>query len=1082
MFIIRNSRLQVAVLLLAASLAVLGQTFRGAITGSVTDATGAVISGANVKAVSAATGLAREVATTATGDFAIQDLPLGKYTLTVSHGGFQTVQVDNVEVEVGRVSTVPVKMSVAQQATEIEVTTAVVALETDSSALNAVIPNQAVQNVPLNGRDFTQLLKYAPGVNGAGSLNGGRIDQKNWQIDGADNNDIWHNSVSVNQGGVSGVAGTLLPIDAIDQFSLQSHGNAETGRNAGSVNMVIKSGTNDLHGTLYYFNRNDALAARTPFAPDGSATPKLKNNQFGGSVGGRVIRNKLFYFLTYERQKFIIGNQTGATEPSGAWVSLATGVLNRYSVPVNSATLNVLSFWPARGRTGPATSPNFFGTDVSDNYSDNGIGKIDYIINERHSVAFRYFVGTGQQTAPVSGSYSSPSPYHEYYQVAPSRMHNFSLVYNSVLSSRMVNQVLAGVNYFKQVFVDFDTSFNPVAAGLNTGVTNPTLLGAPDIYISGFDEIGPTPPLGRIDTTGHLTETFTYTTGPHQFRFGGEYRRSRGDVFYNRNGRGTFAFDGSQGPWAKDSAVPDNVKSLADYLAGFVQSSSLTVGDQQRNYYANDFNWFAQDTWKVSRSLTLNVGLRWDYFGPFYDPTNRISTFIPSQGGLVYTGHGIDTLYPRRYNNFAPRFGFAYSPGGKWVVRGDYGMFYDRPLLKAFGDNKPPNGGATGVLANPGSIAPVFSVTRANYTIVPNQLIFGDANVPPPPYGVFSVSQDFKNAYSQNYGLNVQYQLSSSTVFQVGYVGNLSHRLLIIRDINEPPPSPLGASATRSAQDKLRPYYSAFPQFSTINEIQSIGNANYHALQASLRTNTWHGLTSQFSYVYGHSIDDGSAIRSRNPTDSRNLRFDRGNSDFDVRHTFSDYVLYSLPAFAHGPKRVVQGWQLQTLMSFFTGLPFTAYSGRNVSGTFEGRDRVDLVGDPYNGGSQKIITTSSGDKYAQYINPAAFAQPAPGTFGNLARNALFGPGYADVDLAVVKDTPITERVRTQFRFEMFNLFNRANLPIPGSGGASMTSPPGTKLNSGSFGRIFDTVGDYIGAPGIGAGEPFNIQLALKIIF
>jgi len=824
----RVSSFAIAALLITGDLAVNGQTFRGAITGSVADATGAVIPNATVKATNNATNLSREASTTVAGDFAFQDLPPGPYTLNVSHSGFQTVRVENVAVEVGKVSTVPVTMSVAQQATAVEVTETIAALETDSAALNEVIPSRAVQDVPLNGRDFTQLVKLAPGVNGSGSVNGLRLDQTNWQIDGADNNDLWHNSVSVNQGGVSGVAGTLLPIDAIDQFSVQSHGAAESGRNPSSVNMVIKSGTNDLHGTLYYFNRNDALAATTPFAPVGSATPKLKNNQFGGSIGGPIIKDKLFYFLTYERQKFIIGNQTGATEPSTAWVNLATSVLNRYSVPLNSATVNVLSFWPARGRTGPATSPNFFSTDDSDNYSDNGIGKIDYQLNNKNSIAFRYFVGTGKQTAPVG------SPYLEYYQVAPSRMHNFSLVYNSVITPRLVNQVLAGVNYFKQVFVDFDTSFNPVAAGLNTGVTNPTLLGSPDMTISGFDEIGLTPPLGRIDTTGHLTETLSYIVGSHQLRFGGEYRRSRGDIFYNRNGRGTFTWDGSQGPWANDSTVPDNVKALADYLAGFVQSSSITIGDQQRDYWANDFNWFVQDTWKASRSLTINAGLRWDFFGPFYDQTNRISTFIPTLGGIVYTGHGIDTLYPRRYTNFAPRVGFAYSPTVKWAVRGDYGLYFDRPLLKAFADNRPPNGGATGVLANPGTIAPVFSVTRANYTIVPNQPIFGNAALPPPPYGLFSVSQDFKNAYTQDFGMNVQYQLSSSTVFQVGYVGNLGRRLLTILDINQPPPSPLGASAVRSSQDKLRPYYAAFPQFSTINEIQSIGNSEYNALVASI--------------------------------------------------------------------------------------------------------------------------------------------------------------------------------------------------------------------------------------------------------
>jgi hypothetical protein len=264
--------------------------------------------------------------------------------------------------------------------------------------------------------------------------------------------------------------------------------------------------------------------------------------------------------------------------------------------------------------------------------------------------------------------------------------------------------------------------------------------------------------------------------GAHQFRLGGEYRRSRRDIFYNRNARGTFSYDGSQGRWANNPRVGDNIKSLADYLAGFVQSSSITIGDQQRNYHANDFDIFGEDSWKLTRKLTLNVGVRWDYFGPFYDPTDRISTFIPSKGGIVYQGRGIDTLYPRRWGNVAPRFGFAYAPAAKWVFRGNYGIFYDRPLLKAFADNAPPNRGATGVLANPRTIAPVYSVTRSNYTIIPNQLIFGSSTILRPPYGVFSVSQAFKNAYSQVFGFNMQYQVSQSTVLQLRYVGNLGRR------------------------------------------------------------------------------------------------------------------------------------------------------------------------------------------------------------------------------------------------------------------------------------------------------------------
>jgi len=1059
----------------------MGQTFRGAISGTVSDPTGAVLSGAGIKATNEDTGLTREQTAGTNGDYAFQDLPLGKYTVAASQPGFQTVRVANVIVAVGAVTALPIKLEVARQATSVEVISAPVALETESTALNSVVSNTAIQNAPLNGRDFRQLINLAPGVNGAGSINGGRTDQTNWQIDGADNNDVWHNSAAVNQSGVGGVAGTLLPIDAIDQFSVQSSGNAETGRNgAASVNLAIKSGTNSIHGSLYYFNRNDALAAQSPFAPAGAAKGKIKNNQFGGSVGGPIVKNKLFYFFTYERQKLIIGNSSGAFEPSPAWVNLAGGVLSRYSVPVNPVSLNLLSFWPARGRTGPATNPNAFASDNSDNYSDNVIGKIDYNINEKNTLAFRYFVGTGKQTAPVGTPYS---PFAEYFQIAPSRMHNYSLVHNAVINPRMVNQLVAGVNYFKQVFIDADTSFNPIAAGLNTGVTNPTLIGSPDITVGSFDELGPTPPLGRIDTTGHLTDTLTYTAGAHQLRFGGEYRRARGDVFYQRNGRGTFLFDGSQGPWANDRTVDGNTRALADFLAGYVQSSSVTSGDRQRNYYENSVDWFAQDTWKVNQALTLNVGVRWDYFAPFIDPTNRISTFIPEKGGIVYTGQGIDTIYPRRFNNFAPRFGFAYSPvGRRWVIRGNYGIFYDQPVLKAFADSNPPNRGATGVLANPGSVAPVYTVSRGNYTIVPGQSIFGSVSAPPPPYGLFSVSQNFKNAYNQNFGVNMQYQLSKTTILQVGYSGSLGRRLLMMRDINQPPPSSLGTAANLTAQNRLRPYYAAFPQFATINQVESVGNSSYNALQASLRTNSWHGLTSQFSYTYGHSIDLGSAIRSRVPTNSYNYNFDRGNADFDVRHTFTDYVVYVLPAFSHGPRKLVQGWQVNSVMSFYSGLPFSAFSGLNVSGTFQGRDRVNLVGDPYAGAGTNIITNPDGTKYVQFLNVAAFAQPAAGTFGNLGRNTLRGPGYAEVDFAAVKNTAITERVSLQFRAEMFNLFNRVNLPIPGSGSPSSTTPPSTRLNTSSFGRITATTGVFNGAPGIGAGEPFNIQLGLKLIF
>ena len=1049
-----------AFLLILASTAGFSQTFRGSIAGSVVDATGAVVANATLQASNPQTGLKRETISTAAGEFSFLDLPPGAYDITASQAGFNKVKIDRVSVEVGKVTTLKVSLQIASQTQTVEVAAQAVTIDSETSTINQVIPNKAVQDMPLNGRDFTQLVKLAPGVNGAGSINGARTMQNNWQIDGADNNDAWHNAAAVNQGGVSGVAGTLLPIDAIDQFSVQTNANAEAGRNGGgSINMVIKSGTNGLHGTVYYFNRNDALAAATPFAPAGAPKPKIKNNQFGASVGGPIIKDRLFYFVTYERQKFIVGNGSSATEPSDAWVQQATAVVNKYGLTVNPVSTNLLSFWPARGRTGPAVTNNFFSTDNSNNYSDNGIAKLDYVINSKNNVAFRWFVGTGAQTAPVG------SPYVDYYQVAPSRMQNYSLVFNNVITPKFVSQTLLAANYFKQTFNDFNTGFNPVAAGLNTGVTNPGLTGSPDIAISGFDEIGLTPPLGRIDTTGHITETASYTSGKHQYRFGGEYRRAVLDVFYQRNARGTFSFDGTQGPWASDNSVSSNLKSLADFLSGRVSSSSLQVGQMQDVYYSNSLSWFVQDTFKMSSKLTLNYGVRWEYFGPFYDHDKRFSVFLPGKG-ITFVPDGISSIYPSRKNNFAPRFGFAYSPSTKWVLRGNYGIYYDAPSLNGFGDNRPPNAGATGIIYNPAGPSPIFSTTRSNYTIVSGQPIFGNPSLPPPPYGVFSVDQGFKNASVQNYSLNTQYQLGGGAVLEAGYIGSSSHHLLNTLDINMPATSTLGTAATRAAQNATRPYYSAFPNYATINQVTTGANGNYQGFVASLRTQGYRGLTAKFNYTLGHSQDDASAIRGTNPTNSRDLRFDFGDSSFDVRHTFTSYITYEVPVPSMGPKWLVRGWQFNSLLSFYSGLPYTVFSGKNVSGTFEGKDRVDLVGDPYAG-----VDHSLKNGYVQWLNPGAFAFPANGMFGNEKRGSIRGSGFADVDVSVFKTTSITERVKAQLRVEMFNVFNRTNLPVSNA-----------TLTSGSFGRIGDTIGDYNGATGIGAGEPFNMQLGLKIIF
>ncbi|MBL8217195.1 MAG: TonB-dependent receptor [Bryobacterales bacterium] len=709
------------------------QTFRGTIAGNVVDPSGASIAGAAVKSVSTGTGLTRETLTTTNGDFLIPDLPLGMYTVTVAQEGFQVLKYDNVEVAVSRVTNLAVKLTVAQQAQTVEVSAAAVSLETTSSTLASVVGPRMVQDLPMNGRDFRQMLKLNPGVSPASSsVNGMRTSGNNYQIDGADNNDAFHNTSAVNQGGVAGIAGTLLPVEAIDQFSVVTNASADFGRNGGSnVNLVIKSGTNSIHGSAYYFNRNEYFASFSPF--QNPATDKkrvMRNDQWGFSLGGPVVKNRLFYFTTFEGQKAIANLSLRATHPSTAWVNDARAVLARYGVPVNSVATNLLSFWPSRYNNLPATVNNFVAADQNDYDSYNGIIKLDFSLSNNHSLSARYFGGTGKQAALVADGV----PYREYFQVAPSRMHNVALNLTSSLSPRLVNQLLLGANYFLQVFNDADTSFNPIAAGLNTGVPQDgSLQGSPSLRITNFTGASATQPLGRIDTTGHITDNLSYTMGRHQLKFGGEYRRSHFDIFYDTNKRGSFTWDGTRGPWASDASVSAPLRSLSDFLAGYLTGNSgatIVRGQLQRDYRQNTFDWWIHDNVQLTPKFNFNFGVRWSYVGPLSDTRSSITAFRPG-AGFVNIGKNGEALWPKDWNNFAPRLGFAYNLASKTVLRGSYGLFFDVPPLNFIVANTGmPNGGSAGVHANPAGSDPVFTQTRNSVNIVPNELLF--PNVTPP--------------------------------------------------------------------------------------------------------------------------------------------------------------------------------------------------------------------------------------------------------------------------------------------------------------------------------------------------------------
>lgn len=384
------------------------QTFRGKITGIITDKSEAVLPGSQIKVTSSATGLTYTTAASTDGEFSFQDLPPGTYTVDVSAPHFQSARIEAVLVSAGAVYNLPVHMDIEQQSMQVEVSAAGLSLDTTTTTQTTIIPARTVQDIPLNGRDFTQLIALSPGFAGYpgganGSVDGARANQVNWQIEGSDNNDQWWNIMAVNQGGVQSIAGVVLPLDAVEEFSLQTQAGPETGRNpGGTINLIIRSGTNQLHGSAYYYNRNEALAAKTPFAPVDAGKNKLRNQQFVGSVGGPIFRNKTFFFLTYEEQKFTIGNQSRSTEPSIAYQAAARQLLQSYNVAENSVSDALLAnLWPANSLAGTAQPNNYFNPDAESGYSHNGLVKLDHSFNDKNRLSFRYFVGQGTQKAPI---------------------------------------------------------------------------------------------------------------------------------------------------------------------------------------------------------------------------------------------------------------------------------------------------------------------------------------------------------------------------------------------------------------------------------------------------------------------------------------------------------------------------------------------------------------------------------------------------------------------------------------------------------------------------------------------------------
>jgi hypothetical protein len=1120
------------------------QTFRGSINGTVTDPSGAVVPNAQVKAIEIDTGADHTTTTTSDGQFSFQDLPLGSYKVTVTASGFPTFTVDKVEVVAGTIYTLPIKLTMQGQATTVEVSAAALALDTTTQTQTMTIDENVVQNMPLNGRDFTQLISVEPGfggynVGGFGSLNGTRPNQINWQIDGVDNNDFWHNIPAVNQGGVSGIAGVVLPIDSVTEFSAQTSAGPEGGRNAGgTVNVVTKSGTNEIHGSAYYYNRNEAFADPSPFfcpstnpvcpSSSPSKAPPERNENYGFSASGPIIKNKTFIFANYEKQQFIFGLSGIATEPSTAWVNEGLALLSSYGVPESAASANAIGpngFWPQKIIGGlPATPNNFFSPSAETGYSYNGVARLDHQFSDKEHLYLRAYGGQGDQIAPLGGSPSlgtASSNLDYYFEVAPIHVFNYSAVLNSTFTPSLTNQLLFGANYFNQIFHDNNNSFDTQSMGL---FLSPDALahgdyidGAPNIVIAppssdgsgGFEQIGLTPPEGRSDLTWHITDIISYTRGKHQFRFGGEFRDAHLDEFYHRRGTGQFIFDGTAGPWAGSATCTNDplLCSLADFLAGDVSpcdsfhitngdicGSTIAVGDPERWVYVHAFNLYAQDSFQVTKKFNINYGVRYEYFGPMQSDKGDIANFIPGTGFVVTNGS--HPLFNPGKNHFAPRIGLAYQPTarGDLVVRAGFGVFYDQINLNPFLDFRPPIAAPQGIEGNPFGASPVSTYSTPFCGTLANGSYQWDAvqqAVCPAGYsnagaantagsifpGVQACADPNCLGPNDPKGLGVY---SVSPNFRTPYFFN--YNLQIEKSLGSAAVWQIGYVGSEGRKLNIVSNINqndAYPQFGNILQLNTIGTSNYNALQTVFRTRAWHGFTSQFAYTWSHSLDEVSEYRAAILDNYLDPKLDYGNSDYDTRNLFTVDFAYDVPrapwASSGWTKRIFNDWQVSSIWNFHSGQP-----------SDEERLGLNLIGNPYAGISRSFTRDIPG---IQWWNPAAFCDPGvgtcPGGIGDLARNKFTGPGFEDVDLSFIKNIPITERVKIQLRADFFNLFNRINFASGvGSVGSVCAPNPTTGIctTASGFGQVTDTIGDFNGAPAIGPGEARNIQLVGRIIF
>jgi hypothetical protein len=1110
-------------MLVVSAVSLLAQTSEGRILGSVADPSGAVVPHATVTITNTATRVARTLTTTAAGEYAAPNLEPGSYAVVVEAAGFQKAEHTAVTLEVAKDLRIDFQLVPGSVKEIMVVTGEAPMVDTTSDVLGGTFSNEAINELPLLGRDFQNLAVLQPGIQrtpGGGflstSANGNRPQDNNYIVDGLDDNDAYYGTTVINEEGVEGTPATHLPIDAIQEFNIQSGPEADYGWKPGAIiNIGIKSGTNALHGSSYYFNRNAALDARNWFNPAPAPESALNLHQFGASVGGPIVKNKLFIFGNYEGVRDKVGNPLAVTTP----ISVPTGdptssivdafaecTANGNCSPISQKLATYLPFNP-----GPSTTLNLDFNNT--NREDDGILKMDYHLSEKHMLTGMYFVGDSVQTEE-SSTVLNPL----FLSQSNTRAQVIGGGWIWTPTSRLTNQFHIGYNRLSQEVVVADHNLDPASVGINTGVTNPTDFGIPEIRISGFTShtiggSGNWPLYTTPNQTLQFVDNATYVIGKHNLRFGGEYRVGSTDNLRDTYGAGYVRFS-SDGP-----ASP-----LENFTTGDAAQAYVAAGNSHRVVSQKSFGAYLQDDWRASQRLTITAGLRYDLSLPITDQHDLLANFDPVRG-LVQVGKQISSPYNTDYNNFAPRLAFAYDVGGKGrtVIRAGGGIIYEIPHISVYiGQNSTeaqglaliPTGlqliGPNGTVPSPGNInATTVSLTDSQATAnwQAGGPIFGNlspgsvscaydpANGVDNPCPIFGVNRNIATPYVINWNFNLEQALWHDASMTIAYVANKGVKLYSIRDINQNN----YFNDTQGDEQSGRPYVNQFPYLSFIDMLGNGDNSMYHGLQVTLRQQTHRGLYFVAGYTWAHSIDDSSGNREFEIQDSNNPAAERGNSDTDIRHRFTLAMTYELPS-KSGYAQFLKGWRVNSIFTAQTGSPVLFYdSSDDISGTGEYNDRWNLYGNASNihwspthpipffpDGTTNAACSAVADPgqlayYGCYAGPGyVITPPDPGQFGNMGRNVVYGPGYVDLDFSIIKTFNFGERAKLELRGEFFNILNHPNFA-----GVDGDLSDGFSSNgnfNGTVGQAFYTPDIAASNPVIGSGGSRHIQLGAKFVW